>query len=115
MTLSPMRRSKEAESRDDGHTDVVLRLTAAQKDLQGSVSAVREWIDTTVVAATLSGEAGSKAGFVVAKAVKLEDTLDAVDRVCTAAQRITSEISEAEEAAAHRRLKDKLKSQDLHY
>lgn len=75
---------------------------------------MREWVDTTVVAATLGGD-GSKAGFTVAKAVKLEDALGAVDRVCMAAMRVTSELSEAEEAAAHKRLKEKIKSQDVLY
>ena len=114
MSRSPTRATRGSKEDDLGHEDVVLRLQAAQKDLQSSVSAVREWVDTTVVAATLGGD-GSKAGFTVAKAVKLEDALGAVDRVCMAAMRVTSELSEAEEAAAHKRLKEKIKSQDVLY
>ena len=111
--VNSRRGSKEEELKDlNAHKEVEKRLRGAQQEIQDAVKAALTSVQQSIVAATLPSE-GTK--LVVAKCVKDSDAEQAVSRVCDSAMRVTKALSEAEEAATHLRLKEKLKSQDLVY
>ena len=111
--VNSRRGSKEEELKDlNAHKEVEKRLRGAQQEIQDAVKAALTSVQQSIVAATLPSE-GTK--LVVAKCVKESDAQQAVSRVCDSAMRVTKALSEAEEAATHLRLKEKLKSQDLVY